>query len=83
MEPHVVQVHIILVAQNILSIVKLKNVKVFNENVRLHLATPEICQVRNLWSKARGVVNIIFSFKCFKLTKKFRLAAFLAFVKLE
>ena len=41
------QTHMMLVHQNILSTVMLKNVKLSYGNVRLHLAIPEICQARN------------------------------------
>ena len=41
--------------QNILSTIMLKNVKLSNENVRLQLATPEICYARNLTSNARNL----------------------------
>ena len=39
-----------VVRQNILSTVTLKNETLSNRNVRLHMATPEICQDRNLSS---------------------------------
>ena len=42
------QTQMMVVHQNILSTVILKNYKLYNGNVRLHLATPEICQARNL-----------------------------------
>ena len=38
--------------QNVLSTIMLKNVKLSNEYVRLHLTTPEICQPRNLSTNA-------------------------------
>ena len=37
-----------VVRQNIMSTVMLKNDKLSNEIVRLHLATPEICQAKIL-----------------------------------
>ena len=43
-----------VVRQNVPSTIMLKNVKVSNENVRLQLATPEICQARNLSSNSRN-----------------------------
>ena len=39
--------------QNVLSMNMLKNVKLSNENVSSHMATPEICWARNLSSNLR------------------------------
>ena len=39
--------------QNVLSTIMLKNFKLSYKNVRLHWATPEICQARNLSSNPR------------------------------
>ena len=44
-----------VVLQNMLSSVMLKNYKLSNGNVRLHLAAPEICQARNLSSNPRNL----------------------------
>ena len=48
-----------VIRQNILSTIMLKNGKLSNGNVRLHLAKPEICQARKLSNKPR-ILNYIF-----------------------
>ena len=45
-----------VVRQNILSTAMLKNDKLSNGNGSLHLATPEICQARNLSSNPRDML---------------------------
>ena len=47
-----------VVRQNILSTIMLKNVKLSYGNLRLHLATPEIFQARNLCSYPRTTKTI-------------------------
>ena len=44
--------------QNILNTIMLKNVKLFYGNVRLHLATPEICQTINSLINTRVCITI-------------------------
>ena len=46
-----------IIWQNILSTIMLKNDKLSNRNGRLHLATPVICQARNVSSTLRIIVN--------------------------
>ena len=69
------QIQMMVVHQNILSAVMLKNYKLSNGNVRLHLETPEICQTRNSSINARYTLetaNLIICFQKFlhyKLSK--------------
>ena len=44
------QTPMMVVHQNILSSIMLKNVKLFNGNARFQLTTTEICQARNFYS---------------------------------
>ena len=47
----------IVLRQNVLNTIILRNVELFNGNVRLQLATPEICHARNEFSI---LVNYVF-----------------------
>ena len=47
------QKQMMVVQQNVLSTIMLKNIKLSDENVSLQLATPEICQAINSSINAR------------------------------
>ena len=57
-----------VVRQNVLSTIILKNVKLSYKNVKLHLATPEICQARNLSSNNSVAFLIALGVQCDFLT---------------
>ena len=59
-----------VVGQNILSSIMLKNYKLSNVYFRLHLSIPEILQARNLSSNSR-IIQILLAYFCV-LAKMYR-----------
>ena len=59
LQQHILGTKMTVVRQNILSIVMLKTDKLYNGNVRLQLATPEICQARNSSVNTRTICFVL------------------------